>query len=87
MGQHILIHPPHATTAGFLDRVIAERAEYYGASDQLARLRMVVAAIPDDADLDDETDVVRALYAARLCNADFGDLIDDAIAAKREQRR
>ncbi len=55
-------------------------------ADHWSRVRMVAAAIPPDADLDDRADVVRGLFAARMCVADFADVIDDAIEIARERR-
>ena len=55
-------------------------------ADHWSRVRMVAAAIPPDADLDDRADVVRGLFAARMCVADFGDVIEDAIEIARERR-
>ena len=55
-------------------------------ADHWSRVRMVAAAIPPDCDLDDRADVVRGLFAARMCVADFGDVIDDAIEIARERR-
>ena len=55
-------------------------------ADHWSRVRMVAAAIPPDADLDDRADVVRGLFAARLCVADFATVLDDAIEIARERR-
>jgi hypothetical protein len=60
----------------------ADRAD----TDRWARIRAVAAAI-SDADLDDETDVVRALYASRFSNRDFGDILNEAIDLARQARR
>jgi hypothetical protein len=49
------------------------------------RVHMVAAAL-SDANLDDDDDVVRALYAARFRSEDFIDVLDDAIAVARERR-
>lgn len=51
-----------------------------------ARIRMVAYAIPDDVDLSDDADVIRALYAARFSSRDFDDVLDDAIAHARTLR-
>ena len=51
-----------------------------------ARVHMVAAAIPADVDLDDETDVVRALFAARMACRDFADVLTEAIDIARERR-
>jgi len=50
------------------------------------RVQMVARAIPEDIDLDDETSVTLALFAARLCREDFEDVLDDAISEARERR-
>ena len=54
--------------------------------ERWSRTRMAAAAIPADVDLDDQVDVIRSLFAARLCCADFVDVIDDAIDLARERR-
>lgn len=60
-----------------------EAAEY----DRWARVRLVAAAIPPDVDLDDEADVVRALFLARFCGADVADVLTEAIGLAREYRK
>lgn len=55
-------------------------------SERWARIAMVAAAIPADADLSDEADVCRALMANRLCVADFDDILDDALDRAAENR-
>ena len=54
--------------------------------DREDRVQMVARAIPNDVDLDDPSDVIATLFAARLCAADFSDVLDDAIAEAREMR-
>jgi len=54
--------------------------------DRWARIRMVAHAIRD-ADLDDDADVIRAAFAARLCVADFADVLDDVVDAIRELQK
>ena len=54
--------------------------------ERWSRARIAAAAIPPDVDLDDQADVIRALFAARFCCADFVDVLDDAIDLARERR-
>ena len=63
-----------------LDLVTAE-------SDRAARVRSVALMISPGTDLDDLDDVVYALYRARLCAKDFGDILDEVIAQARENRK
>jgi hypothetical protein len=62
-----------------LARREADDAEHWG------RVHMVAAAL-SDANLDDDDDVVRALYAVRFRCEDFFGVLDDAIAVDRERR-
>ena len=55
-------------------------------SDNWSRIRTMARAIPDDVDLDDASDVIRSLYAARYCRADFFADLDDIIAEARNMR-
>lgn len=61
----------------------AEAAE----ADRWARVRLVAAAIPADVDLDDDADVIRALFLARFCGADIKDVLTEAIALARDYRK
>lgn len=56
-------------------------------TERWARIASVAAAIPDDVNLTDDADVIRALYAARLCGADFFDVLDEAIERTAENRK
>jgi hypothetical protein len=56
------------------------------ACDRDARISIAASAIPPDADLTDQADVVRSLLAARLCCTDFADVLDEAIAAAHARR-
>lgn len=56
-------------------------------ADHWARIALVAAAIPSDVDLGDDADVVRALFAAGFCAADFDDVLDEAIERAVEHRR
>lgn len=58
-----------------------DRAE----ADRWALTRMVAAVI-SDAVLEEEADIIRALYAARLSAKDFMPVLDEAIALAREAR-
>lgn len=68
-----------ALTVTLADLLRDDRAD----NDRWARIRVVAAAI-SDADLEDETDVVRALYASRFAFRNFGDILDEAIDLARE---
>jgi hypothetical protein len=50
-------------------------------------VRIIAATIPPEFDLGDDVDAIRSLYSARLCNAHFGDALDEAIGLARERRR
>lgn len=78
-------HQPHpARFRGVAMAVLAtiQRAD----ADRWARVAMIARCIPNDADLDDEADVIRALFAARLCAKDFDDCLDDAIERAKWNR-
>lgn len=47
----------------------------------------VASAIPQDADLNDEADIMRALFAAGVSRVDFEDVLDSAIAKAAADRR
>jgi len=55
-------------------------------ADRWARVATVACAIPGDADLGDDADVIRALMAARFSGADFFDVLDEAIERARDNR-
>ena len=54
--------------------------------DDEDRAEMVARCIPFDVRLSDEADVIRALYAARLCYRDFKGVLDRALEIARERR-
>lgn len=64
----------------------ADEADERAADERWSRIRAVAAAI-SEANLEHETDVVRALYAARFTARDFMPFLDDAIQLAREARR
>jgi hypothetical protein len=55
-------------------------------ADRWARVQTIAMAIPPDVNLADDSDVIRALYAARFSAADFMDCLDSAIEVARETR-
>lgn len=71
-------HQPH--TARFRGTPVAVLAKVQRAdADRWARVALVARCIPADVDLDDDADVIRALFAARLCAKDFDDVLDEAV--------
>ena len=50
-------------------------------------VRIVAAAIPDAVDLNNEVDVVHALFRARMCTGDFRDVLNAAIELARKRHR
>ena len=50
-------------------------------------VRIVAAAIPDAVDLNNEVDVVHALFRARMCTGDFRDALNAAIELARKRHR
>ena len=78
---------PHSHPARFRGDVLAVLATIQRAdADRWARVAMIARAIPADVDLDDEGDVVRALYLARFSWADFADVLDEAIERAKWNR-
>ena len=77
-----------ARTLADVSRAVDELRERVKAREieRWSRVRMVAAAIPDDADLDDDADVVRALYAARFTAGIFSDCLSEAIDHARKDR-
>ena len=47
--------------------------------ERWSRACVIARTIPGDVDLSDDADVIRALFAARFCAADFADVLDTAI--------
>jgi hypothetical protein len=56
------------------------------AADCWARGRLAATLIPDAVNLDDVAAVTRALLAARLCVADFADVLSEATEIARRGR-
>lgn len=74
MNAHATPHKPLPVhIAAILRRIDIEDA------DNWARIAMCARMIPADVDLDDDMDVMRALFAARFCTQDFADCLDEII--------
>jgi hypothetical protein len=54
--------------------------------DHFARVAVIARTIPDDVDLDDEDDVIRALFAERFCWSDISDIFEEVIERAKENR-
>ncbi len=54
--------------------------------DHEARVLVIARALPNDVDLDDDGDVIRALFLARYCAADFDCVLDEVIERARFNR-
>jgi hypothetical protein len=50
-------------------------------------VRIVAAEIPNAVDLNNEVDVVHALFRARMCTGDFRDALNAAIELARKRHR
>ena len=56
-------------------------------TDRWSRVLFVARLLSDDVDTSDMAAVARELLAARLCSADFADILPSVIAYVRAKRR
>ena len=70
--------PPHM--APKLAQQVADDVEKW------VRVCLIASMIPADMNLDDDGDVIRALYQKGFCWADLANALDDAIVEAREMR-